>query len=334
MNERHDPEAWSDLDDTLADGPSPASVPEEAKAWLGDQRFMHGLLRALHTADAAARESRIAALLERIDRESVVEPRRRWLTVAAVALLLACLGVWFALPASLPTAEAAMGRAVAQLARDVDRRFRLEMIASDATGKEQTRNEFSLVTRPGMRFRSEGKLAFGPMQFGEIRVGCDGEELWAVSANGILRRAVPLAERERLMRVLGDTLDLGYLDVHDLVRKLPDDFDLRVIGREQDAAGCSQLRIEATRRQTAARGRFRSAWLVCDEVTGMVTTWKCRSDFWLGPRADCDSSTSAKNRPDSSTTGSPGRRRQPRPRSSVTTRTPFLQSRPARERAE
>ena len=28
------PDEWRELDDSLADGPSPAAVPDEAKAWL------------------------------------------------------------------------------------------------------------------------------------------------------------------------------------------------------------------------------------------------------------------------------------------------------------
>lgn len=262
------PDAWRELDDTLADGPAPVDVPGEAKAWLADQRFLHGLLRALHTQDAAAHEGRVAAILERIDREATVEPRRRWLVVAAVALLVACVGVWAALPASLPTAEAAVERAVAELARDVARRFVLRVTPAD--GKSGPKNEFAVMARPGGRFRVEGKLNIGSMQLGQFRLGCDGEELWFVAANGAFRHTVPLAERERLQQRLGDVLELGYLDVHDLVRKLPGDFALRVVGRESNA-GRDVLRIEATRARTDAGARLRSAWLLCDEATGMVT---------------------------------------------------------------
>ncbi|MGB3966319.1 MAG: hypothetical protein WBO45_06280, partial [Planctomycetota bacterium] len=103
------PEAWRDLDDTLADGPAPAEVPAAAKAWLADQRFVHGLLRAMHSQDVAAREGRIAAILARTD-TAAAEPRHRWLTVLVAACVLACLGVFWALPASLPTADAAVQR--------------------------------------------------------------------------------------------------------------------------------------------------------------------------------------------------------------------------------
>lgn len=271
-------ESWRELDDTLADGPSPAEVPDGAIPWLAEQRLLHGLLRALHTADAAAREGRIGAIMGRIDAAPTVAPFRRWLAVAAAALVLGCLGTWLALPSRLPTAEAAMGRAMAELSRDVDRRFRLELVFTGANTKEpghgkEVRSHFSLVTRPGSRFRVEGKLAFGPLQFGELRIGCDGQELWVLPANGAFRRAVPIAEKERLLQGLGDVLDLGYLDVNALVQKLPVDFDLRVVAREQGPAGRMLLRIEAVRRNPPpqARGRLQSALLWCEEDSGMVT---------------------------------------------------------------
>jgi hypothetical protein len=273
----HDPldpasEAWREFDDTLADGPSPADVPDEAKVWLGRQRFVHGLLRGLHTADAAAREGRIASILERIDRDRVETPRRWWV-VAAAALVFATLGVWFALPAKLPTAEAAVGRAVEELSRHVDRRFRVDITSSQAKGVR--RIHLLLVTRPGGCFRVDGKLSFGDNELGNYRIGCDGEELWIWPSIGS-PRAVPVAKRDLLMRVFGDVLDLGYLDLHDLVRKLPADFELAVTGREADANGRPLLRVEARLRDGQVREaqgnrRLRSAWLLCDEASGMVT---------------------------------------------------------------
>ena len=256
-------EGWREHDDSLADGPAPADVPDAARAWLADQRLMHGLLRALHTADAPAREGRIAAILDRIDGERAGATHRWWL-VAAAALLFATLGTWFVLPDRLPTAEAAMQRAVAELARDVDRRFHVTLVAT------------SLVTRPGVRFRIDGKLPLGAFQ-----LGCDGQELWWLSANGSVRRAGPLAERERLLQGMGDVLDLGYLDVHELVQKLPGDFDLRVVGREATDRG-PQLRIEATRRSAPARARLRSAWLTCDDRSGMVTGLEVETELGRG----------------------------------------------------
>jgi len=255
------PDAWREIDDTLADGPSPADVPEEAKGWIAEQRLMHGLLRAMHTADAPAREGRIATLLERIDREARLAPRRQWVSVLAAALVLACVGVWFVLPPSLPTAHAAVERAVKELARDVDRRFRLEILGASGV-------ECWVVTRPGNRFRVDGKFVIGPMLFAG-RIGCDGEELWMSDSSGAYRNAVPWSERGRQrMPVLHRALDLGYLDVHNLLQKLTTEYDVTV-GREKDEKGESRLRLDAQRR--GASGGPRSLRLQCDEATGMVT---------------------------------------------------------------
>ncbi|HEX5053972.1 MAG TPA: hypothetical protein VFZ65_19495 [Planctomycetota bacterium] len=276
------PDAWRDLDDTLADGPAPATVPDEARQWLGEQRFVHGLLRALHTADAAAREARIETLLDRIDHEARVEPRRRWFLVAAAAALLATFGVWAALPEQLPTAEAAVQRAVTELAREVHRRFRLEIVLTGANGKDTMRSELSLVTAPGKRFRLVGEFSFGSLQLGECRLGSDGEQLWFLPANPLFRGSEPLAQREHLMSRLGEVLDVGYLDVQELVKKLPEDFDLRVVGREVDAAGRSLLRIETSRPVSSAHAHLRSAWLLCDEESGMITRLEIESDLARG----------------------------------------------------
>ena len=258
------PDAWRDFDDTLADGPSPADVPEEAKGWIAEQRLMHGLLRALHTADAPAREGRIATLLERIDQEAKLAPRRQWVRVLAAALVLGCIGVWFVLPDSLPTAHAAVERAVNELARDVNRRFRIEFIGVRSV-------ECVLVTRPGNHFRVDGKLGGGSQMVIEGRCGCDGQELWWDDSMGMFPRgAAPFAERERhKLPVLFRALDLGYLDVHNLMQRLTAEYDVSVTGREKDANGESRLRLEARRR--GASGGARLLRLQCDEETGMVT---------------------------------------------------------------
>ena len=265
------PDSWRAYDDTLTDDPLPGDAPAEAKDWLADQRTMHGLLRALHSQDAAAREGRIAAVLARIDAEPAAAARRRWFAVAAAALLLATLGFWAMLPASLPTASAAVERAVQALARDVAQRFHVEVVRAGASGRERARHEFELVTSPGGRFRLDGRLEFGGLQFGEFTLGSDGAEVWALGGNGAFRLASPLADKDRLQQRFGDVIDLGYLDVHALVRRLPENCELRVVAREVGADGRPQLRIAAESKRDDVRARLRSAWLLCDEATGMVT---------------------------------------------------------------
>lgn len=262
------PDAWRELDDSLADGPAPAEVPAEAKAWLADQRTMHGLLRALHTQDAAAREGRIDAILARIADEPRIDPHRRWFLVAAAALLLATLGFWVALPASLPTAEAAVQRVMNELARDVARRFRVVGTPVEGAAGFLGRCEFSLVSQPGGRFVVDGKI--GPMGL-PVRFGCDGQEVWLLSMNGAVKQARPVAERERLMEKLGNSIELGYLDVNELVRVLATEFDFAVTRREVDAAGRRVLRVEGARKPVRARAPLRKVWLHSDEATGMVT---------------------------------------------------------------
>lgn len=268
------PADWQEADDTLQDA-AREQVPPGSQPWLARQRFVHGLLRAMHTADASARESRIQNLLASIDAERATVgrgERRHWLLVAAAALLLASLGLFLVLPERLPTAEATVQRAVESLARDVDLRYTLVLTGADASGDQKMRHEFALVTRSGMRFLVDGRLSFGALQLGEFRMGCDGEEFWVLAGNGTLRRASPIAEHERLVQGFGDVVDVGYLDVHDLVRRLPEDFELKMVGRERGADGRRLLRIEATRERDGRRGAvLGDAWLLCDEETGMVT---------------------------------------------------------------
>lgn len=265
------PDAWRAHDDTLADVPLAGDAPAEARDWLADQRTMHGLLRALCSQDAAAREGRVASILARIDAESTGADRRRWVVVASAALLLASLAFWAVLPASLPTAAAAVERAVVELSRDVVRRFHVEVVRNGADGRERARHEFELAASPGGRFRLDGRLGFGAVQLGEFNVGSDGVEVWALGGNGAFKMASPLADKDRLQQRFGDVVDLGYLDVHALVRRLPEDCELRVVGREAGRDGRPQLRIEGVRRNDAARAPLRAAWLLCDEATGMVT---------------------------------------------------------------
>lgn len=261
---------WHELDDTLADGPSPADVPEEAREWLAEQRVMHGLLRAVHTADASAREARVASVMESIDRRAAVGFRRHWLTVALAASVMATIGIWFALPSSLPTAEAAMARAVDQLARNLDRHYHVRLSTAGRRRSERVYNEFDLIARPGMRFLIEGRFKFGKLRLAGGRVGCDGETIWLEDKNGRNRRSGRLVDREELLEGLGDILDIGYLDLHSLVEKLPAGFIMRVVDRSTDSEGRQQLHIKAWRRRTAGAIKVRKAELIVDELTGMV----------------------------------------------------------------
>ncbi|MFK7741551.1 MAG: hypothetical protein AB8H80_14630 [Planctomycetota bacterium] len=285
---------FGDLDDTLADGPAPAEMPADAKLWLADQRVLHGLLRALHSADPAAREGRVAAILEGLDAKpgrssgSTGYGRRHWPLVAAAALLLGSLGIWLSLPPSLPTAEAAMARAVDELARPLDRKFHIRISRIGRDGAQSVRQDFDLTTRPGMRFLIEGRFGLAGVRVGDGRIGCDGETLWVEPAIARFRRSAPLAESEQLLAGLGDLLDVGYLDVHAMVQRMPGASRLRVVERTVDDAGVATLRILARNRRLTDGGvlggavgnramvpaarpvRLRQAELLVEETSGMV----------------------------------------------------------------
>lgn len=253
-------------DETLADEPI-AEPPVEARAWLAEQRVLHGLLRAMQGADAQAAELRVQRILAAtVEADARVLPFR-WGIVAAAALLLS-LGIgWLCWPERLPAAEAAVARAVEMLAEDVDRRFVLTDTIVDLGGRERTRQEFELTARPGMHFLLEGRHILGA-----IRAGCDGREAWLVfGRNDGFRRAVPLAEATRLLGVFGDVLDIGYFDVHALVARLPDSFELRTVGRERAEDGAWLLRIEAHGEPRRQDLELKRAEIWCDEATGMIT---------------------------------------------------------------
>ena len=260
------------LDETIADVQGLRVVPDEARGWLADQRVMHGLLRALYTADAAAREERVENILAGIAARDSQRQRRHWFAVAAVALVLATLGFSSLLPSSLPTAEAAMARAADQMARPVDRRFRIRLTV-EGPRVERVRQEFELIARPGMRFMVEGRLAFAGLRLVDGRIGCDGETLWVAPKDGQGRVSGPLKEREALLKRsrLDEFLDIGCLDVHALIAKLLGGFKLRVLERTLDGLGNPQLRISATRRGKRGPLKIRSAELLVDELTGLVT---------------------------------------------------------------
>ncbi|MGK0204971.1 MAG: hypothetical protein ACI9S9_004057 [Planctomycetota bacterium] len=268
---------WHELDDTVADGPSPAEVPDEARKWIAEQRTMHGLLRALNTADSTAREARVESVLTSIDAHDARAHRRHWVAVAAAALLMATLGIWFASPPSLPTAEAAMARIADQLTLNVDRKYHVKLSTANRKRPERVFHEFNLTVRPGMRFLIEGRFAFAGLRISPGRsgapgrIGCDGETVWIEPGSRRHRRSGPLADRERLLEGLGDILDTGYLDLHSLVAKLPGNFDLRVVDRSQDEQGRQLLHIKAHRRARSGSFRVRSAELTVDELTGIIT---------------------------------------------------------------
>lgn len=256
MNAPLDPEdRFGAHDDSLADDVAPP--PAEARPWLAKQRFVHGMLRALNTADADAREARVQAVLDRL------QPRaRRWpiFLVAAAAVVLALFSAWQFWPgfAAMPRAEAMVARALASLAQPIDRAFELHV--DFERGARRMERKIEVVMRPGRRFVATLE---GPL--GKMQVGCDGERVWLRPQTGTFKMDVPYAEARRLTERMGDVLDLGYLDLEQLLRRLPQDTELRSVGRED---GC--VRVEATGTVALRNLEVRSISVLVDDRTGMV----------------------------------------------------------------
>ncbi len=267
---------WSEIDDTLLDTGGSDSVPPAAKSWLADQRYMHGLLRSMHLADSESREARIEAILA----GAKPAPAMRSGFVAAAALLVcAIVGFIFPgylLPSNLPEAQAAVMRATKLLGEEVDRRFILTVSLTNTEDREVMREEMELTTRPGMRILMVGQ-GVGVVRTGALRAGCDGSEAWILGGPFNMKRAMPLAQAAVLVANLGSVLDLGYLDLHALLERLPKALELQTIGREVLAANHELLHISAAGALPQTLGAAAKSpagvskldlWV--DEATGMV----------------------------------------------------------------
>ncbi len=242
-------------DDTLDDGPV-VEVPPQARPWLAQQRFVHGMLRALHTADAHARQARVQAVMNVL----TARPSMRHRFAVAAAVLVAAALLLYAVwpdPSRLPRAEAMVAKAIAAFEQPIDREFEL-VIDVERAGR-QTSRRMQITLRPGKRF-----LVTADGSLGKFKAGCDGETVWFQPTVGAFRMDVPLAEARRLTERLGDVLDLGYLDLETLLGRLPQ-AELRCVGRE--AGG---IRVEAIGTVQLRHLELRSIQMVVDDDTGLL----------------------------------------------------------------
>lgn len=253
------PQEWQEHDETLLDHSAGQAPPEAARDWLMEQRFVHGLLRAMNT-DAGTREQRVQSILKEISARRRSTPV--WWSLAA-ALLLALIA-WFVVPGldRLPRAEACVARALEHMKLPVDRRFRLT-IQGEGLLLFGRHRELTLTTRPGMRFLIQGPVG---------SAGCDGTKVWILAPGMVRPMAVPLSEAQGLLARMGDVLDLGYLDVQALLQRLPEGFEMKARGRES-----GQVRVEATRLPERLQDRVESVSMLCDEQSGMVTRIEVRT---------------------------------------------------------
>ncbi len=195
MNSPELPERLDQLfDETIEDG-SLDRLPEgELRNEVMRQRFVHGLLRSMHSMDAEGREVRVQNILDALPAEGELGPAegelgpaegevaipklRPWLVLAASVTILAGVA-WFVFPtkrADLPRAEALVARAADQLAEPVNRHFTIVRTDTKANGSEWSKVSMELIARPG-RFLIEGDSVFGAYS-----VGLDDEHIWYTPA--------------------------------------------------------------------------------------------------------------------------------------------------------
>lgn len=256
-----DPEdRFGHLDDSVDDALDVADLEARepgAQHWLAHQRFVHGMLRALNTQDASAREARVQAVMARL-RPQASPWRGRLAGLAASLVLIAALGWVVSTIDRLPRAEAMVAQALASLHEPVDRAFELQIDLQ--RGERLVQRTMQLVLRPGSRFLVEGETTFGA-----FRAGCDGTEVWFEPTLFIFRTALPLAEAHRLTDRLGEVLDLGYLDLETLLRRLPADTELRCVGREDGG-----IRVEAIGSVRRQNLELHSIRMLVDSRSGLL----------------------------------------------------------------
>lgn len=248
-------------DDTLTGGPAPPPRTREEIEALADQRLVHGLLRGMQAADAAGREARVAAILDRIGAR---RRRRRAVVTLAAALAVTLGAAWWmaAREERLPHARAMVEQAARELARPVDRRYSLTISLRSPGGAHDFRTRYRLTVRPGKRFLLEGQGLLGP-----FRMGCDGHNVWTLPGLRLARSSRPLARAPRLQRALGP-FEAGFLDLQSLLESMPRSCELRSVRRlDASAGGGPMVVVQAVCR---AGDQERRVEVVVEEHTGLV----------------------------------------------------------------
>ena len=272
-------------------GDAPSSKDPNAVEWAARQHFVDGLLRASKTS-ADANERSIEAIFARLDEKramplSWARPQRRphRFPLVLAASLLAGLLLWpVMLPSSLPEAHASVQRAAEVLGECVDRRFAVELEDLAGAG-ESSKQELMLTMRPGRKFLMSGALEIGPLRFSSMQFGCDGQNCWfdALRTDGdAVRREGPLDEAPSLLRGIGNAIDLGFLDMHGFVSKLPENFQLKTVGRSKDQGGNALVHVQATGGPERAGFHLRRAEIVLAEASGMIVRVEIVADDGLG----------------------------------------------------
>jgi hypothetical protein len=261
------------FDDTLEDGPLPAPRDSDTRRRLVEQRFVHGLLRYLHSGDGPSREARIQAILERLPPAAArVSRRPGWLLpTAAAALLVAVAGALVGpLLSPTPQIRAEVGRVLAGLDAPGVRQYRVDVVLSRdaASGERWIRARYLVHVGSGGRFRLEGDGLLGP-----VTVGCDGEVLWCQPSLELLRWSRGYAPRHRLGTLLRPgPLRAGDLELSAVVRRLAERAEQAVVSDVVAPPGHpAARRIEAQNLGDFRGSDLVSAALEAERETGRLT---------------------------------------------------------------
>lgn len=271
-------------DETLASEPLDLpSDPAERRACL-EQRFVHGLLRAAHGADAASREGRVQAVLAAVGEAEgrrsgkVLRNAAGWgvrsgLLAAAAAAVFA-LTVWFgsASPLELQAVVASVESGRKAFAH-CHYRVRVATIGPQ-TGVEQPQRSFTATIGPDQRLLVEGDTFIGA-----YRIGFDGKQLWCV----------PPFERNRWSRAV--TPDSAVQQLLDWFPLCQADFDLgSLLVRLSDKALVVRVEVATLQDGTQVQrviardvGRVRGAEIRELELdvatdTGLIHRLRARTD--------------------------------------------------------
>lgn len=212
---------WDWIDDPSAD-----AKPTDADR-LEDQLLMHGLLQSKYESKES-REARVAALLERFDREQRAEPiklpsRRRWITwsLATAAGLFVVVGTWGWIGDS--SANAAIQRIVEATKQNVVRKYKITAI----TGRSEntSKKHFDVYTRSTDEFLA----VFPDFRVQPAMIGSDGHQRWVKLG---MRSWSSESETNLPLEFAIDRFTLRQLQLNALLNELPESYRARFLPPE------------------------------------------------------------------------------------------------------
>ena len=281
------------VDELLSEEPGEPRPPlsPRVRRRFALQQAMHGLLRSLHSADAAAREARIARVMAAVHRQGpellAVLRRGRWRLAAAAAILLvglALLTTWAPWSSYFESeALAVVARAASHLESVVNHEFRGRVTFENAAGDAMFQGlNFRLVTGGKGRFVVESQGAVPLPVRGPVRLGLAQGRRWlrfgtqprVDLTDSALPPILPLGQ-----------LDLGMLELDQVLRQLPGAFEIKRWGRLNPAPPDAPAQIEVSavpRPGAAVRGprfsRVQRIDLIADEATGLLRRFEILAD--------------------------------------------------------